>query len=787
MKAKNMMLAFGVLTALSVFAEEPYLSENLSVWFRADLGVMTNEIGAVTAWANQGTKGSSVDVAPHADNTDGHVAYEASGIGGKPSLLFDGSVYLKTAAATDLGMTANDFNGGAWFVVFKTPCTRAERANMGIIGSVPGQRFGAFFPNDGTETTKCSFYGEIGSIGVTSNSTQILSGMCWKEGTTTREYAMNLWSMSAVSTMNPSLGSAEFMVGNMIPSWMYTFDGEIAEIRIYNRPLTGRERSRIQFELCARYGVNWSAHGGIDGNALRWYGQSTQFGHLPNNGVPEELVSSVSSGGATLTLGTPSAAENTYGYFTHNGGNGLSRVWYVSAFSATKNGSAATFTFDSTKVHVGANPSLYYKSSYGGAWTKKDATVSESDGNISFTLPAGTWANGFYAVFNDLDRSLAMWHRADMGLVTNAVGCVTEWANYGTTGDALNMALPADADATAAHIAYTADGMGGRPALSFDGATYLKSVSDSNLGVTAAGGAWFVVCKITQPQGDRTNRAIFGGNAGNDKRLGLFFPGEGGVRGFFFENTPPGDVTVEDDKTQVFSLMQWRTNNVSNAGTRYLMNNDATGAFISTASTPAALNLCIGGHMLDWMTKNFVGDIAEIRVYNRPLTKREQMAIQFELCARYGVSYSVIDDEGLSWNERGAQLGYCEGYGLAEEIAVSATSGGATVTFDETPSPTAWTYSYLANNGSNGFDRVWYFFGSGAARALPMTFSVDPDVVGRASLKLYYSSSSSGPWSRVGTCNGAVDGRCSFPFAANAWQSGFYRVEERSGIIITVY
>ena len=94
MKTKNMMLAFGVLTALSACAEEPYLSENLSVWFRADLGVTTNEIGAVTAWANQGTKGAAVDVAPHADNSAGHVAYEASGIGGKPSLLFDGSVYL---------------------------------------------------------------------------------------------------------------------------------------------------------------------------------------------------------------------------------------------------------------------------------------------------------------------------------------------------------------------------------------------------------------------------------------------------------------------------------------------------------------------------------------------------------------------------------------------------------------------------------------------------------------------------------------------------------------------
>ena len=38
---------------------------------------------------------------------------------------------------------------------------------------------------------------------------------------------------------------------------------------------------------------------------------------------------------------------------------------------------------------------------------------------------------------------------------------------------------------------------------------------------------------------------------------------------------------------------------------------------------------------------------------------------------------------------------------------------------------------------------------------------------------------------RVGTCDGAVDGQCSFPFAANALQSGFYRVEKRGGMLIT--
>ena len=771
--------ACAALASLSARAE-PYLAENLTVWLRADMGLTTNAVGGVTAWANQGTIGAEVDVVPHADNSDGHVAYEASGIGGKPSLLFDGSVYLKTAAATDLGVKSSA-GGGAWFVVFKTPCPRAERTNMGIMGSVTSsQRFGAFFLNDRTENYRSLFFGEVGDRPTSTNVTQIICAMSWKEDGRTRAYPMTGWNVGTVVQPAFSPAAAVFMVGNMIPSWMQTFKGEIAEIRIYDRPLTGRERSHVQFELFSRYGVTWETHGYIDNNALRWHERSSQFGHYANVGVPEDMVSSASAGGATFTLGTPSAAEETYGYFTHNGGDGLSRIWYVSAFNKTKAGSAATFTFDRAKVHIGQNPSLYYKSSYGGAWTKKDVAASEVDGNVSFTLPAGTWSNGFYAVFNDLDRKLAMWHRADTGVTTNAAGGVTGWTNYGTIGATLDMTP--QADNSDAHIAYTAEGIGGQPSISFDGETYLQSAGSSNLGATSAGGAWFVVCKTDQASAERNNRAIFGCVSGSS-RLGAFFPANtDNVRGFFYNDWYDGDVAVETGKTQIYTLMQLAADNVSK---RYLTRNDVTGKIVSPAASPFSAKMNIGGNMLSW-TGNFVGDIAEIRVYNRPLTKREHMAILFELCARYGVSYSAIDNEGLSWCGNSAQLGYCEGYGLPEDIAVSATAGGATVSFDETPDPTAWTYSYLAHNGGNGLGRVWYFFISAAARALPMTFSVDSDIAGNTALGLYRSASSNGPWTRIGTCDSAVNGQYAFPFAANALLSGFYRVDRVKGTVLLI-
>ena len=783
---KRLMLTICALAALSASAEDPYLAENLTVWLRADKGLTTNSVGGVTAWANQGTKGAAVDVAPHDDNSAGHVVYEASGIGGKPSLLFDGNVYLKTAAATDLGVTAA---GGAWFVVFKTPCPRAERTNMGIMGGVPsnGYRFGAFFLNNGTENYNSFLFGEVGPISATSNATQIACATLWKEGGKALGCPMNVWDAGNATVLGFAPASFVFMVGNMIPSWMQTFKGEIAEIRIYNKALTDRERSRIQFELCARYGVHWAAHGDINNDALQWYEQSSQFGHSLSNGVPEELTASASSGGATFSLGTPAAADKTRGYFSNNGGNHLSRTWYVSAHTVTRNDSDATFSFDRSEVRIGVRPSLYYRTSIGNLWARKDATMSESNGSISFTLPAGAWSNGFYTAMGELDSNLAMWHRADMGLTTNENGGVTAWANMGTSGSVLDMSP--HVDNSAAHIAYSADGMGGQPSISFDGETYLQAAGNSAMSISPSGAAWFVVCKTDQDKNARGNMTIFGCSPGGN-RFGGFFSNagdasQGNLRGYLF-NGGVCDASVETGKPQIFAFMHWAANNTNH---RYIMNGHTVGTIGGTEnSQPTAGNVCIGGNLISWAA-NLVGDIAEIRVYNRPLTGRERSEIQFELCSRYGVSWEGhggIDDEALDWHANGAQFGYYEGDGLPEAVVTSATAGGATLTMNETPAVSAYSRGYLTHSGSNGFDRVWYVAAAYSARALPMTFSVDADSLGSHALALDYSSSSSGPWSHLGTSEKSPAGECAFPFVANAWQSGFYRVRKLKGITLII-
>ena len=788
MKTKNLMLVFGVMAALSACAEEPYLAENLSVWFRADLGVSTNVAGGVTSWANQGTLGSAANVAPAVDNSAAHVAYEADGIGGKPSILFDGTVNLETQSAIDTGVTAD---GGAWFVVFKTPCTIMDAStNMGVFGGdLSGVRFGIFFPAGTTETIRDYFFSS-GNIdyNVYSNQTQIISMHGWKKNSNQKDAVSSRWN---IITSNQSFTPAEFMlrIGKSL-SWTKVFKGEIAEIRIYNRALTRRERCRIEFELCSRYGESWEGHGNIDSIALSWYEESAQVGRVTSTDEPdEELVSTVSSGGATLDILTPSAAEGAEGYFSNNGGDGVSRAWFVSAWSAIR-GSSIKLTFDRSNVRIGANPSLYSKSSYGGTWNKLNIEPVETEDSVSFTIPSG-WANGFYAVRGELDSHLAAWYRADMGISTNEAGAVTRWKNSGVYGGSGLDMTPTN-DNSAAHIRYEASGMGTGPSISFDGSTHLIASDRTKFGMTANGGAWFVLFKTSASASERGNMVLFGGTAGsnNEKRHGVFFNNNAGsdqgkAAGYMFGEAG-GLVAIEENKPQILSCMYWTEDSspyksfdsVVGVGGRY----SATGTDMKIWD----YTLGIGdGWNLGW-TKKFVGDVAEVRIYNRPLTARERYGIEMEMCARFAVPFGSYDPVGVSWAANSAILGYQQNEGVPEEIVYSGTAGGATMSLSGTLSPSTCNWTYFSQNGEKGFDGMWYVYAPDTARALPMSFSVRCADFGGDSLplSLYHSSSATGPWRRVKTCMRPVDGRCAFSFGANAWNTGFYRVENVSGLML---
>lgn len=793
---KRSLLSIGAFAtcAMGLLAadDQPYLAENLTVWLRADKGLTTNDVGGVTAWANQGTKGAAVDVAPHADNSAGHVAYEAAGIGGKPSLAFDGEVYLKTAAAADLGVTAA--GGGAWFVVFKTPCTRAERTNMGIMGCVPGQRFGAFFLNDGTEKYRSFFYADIGDVAVSSNTTQIASAMCWKEGNTAREYPMNLWTLGSVVSVNPAPGSAVFMVGNMIPSWMQTFKGEIAEIRIYNRALTGRERTRIQLELSARYGVQWQGHGNIGNSALQFYANAVLLDGLSDDGVPEEVISSAEAGGLSISLDTPSAMNAANAYFTHNNDEGLARSWYLSAWTRTRTGSGLTMAFDIPASFARMGLKLLYRQEGVLSWSTINVTGSYEDGRLVFRLPPEAWVNGWYRLGFP---TLSAWYRADSGAVTNAAGKIERWKNIGVASTFMTIDLVPTNETS--HVAIAPDAANGRPAAQFDGEGFLRATAEAVFHKTAlkpnpanendkytVGTAWFVVFKPCVDVMSRRNMAPFmlpSANAGN--RCGLFFYYGGNGRqlqAYVYDNSP---TTINAfDGWQIVSFARWaRTSDLASMGQ----------AFVNGAASDVRGPIWVGawnakihmGHMgLDWGVP-FEGDIAELRIYNAPLTATERALEEISLATHYGISVTTAGINGVPPADYQEDACVFNGkFSESPDVApTNAVSGELTLTCIEETEQTPDLVTFVGHNESAWFaparakgraPRSW-FVSSGASNNAHRFEFVGVNAVEGDRLKLSYRPNLESAWQTIATTTGQAT------FDVPSLQRGFYTMEVSPG------
>jgi len=789
---KRLMLTICALAALFASAEDPYLAENLAVWLRADKGLTTNAVGGVTAWANQGTKGAAVDVAPHDDNSAGHVVYEASGIGGKPSLLFDGNVYLKTAAATDLGVTAA---GGAWFVVFKTPCPRAERTNMGIMGSVPNQRFGAFFLNNGTENYQSYFFTDVGALEATSNKTQIASAMCWKEGNTPRGYPMNLWTLGTVISVNPAPGSAVFMVGNMIPSWMQTFKGEIAEIRVYNRALTGRERARIQLELSARYGIQWEGHGNIGNSALQFYANSVLLDGLSDDGVPEEVISSAETGGLSISLDTPSAMNDANAYFTHNNDEGVARSWYLSAWTRTRTGSGLTMAFDIPASFARTGLNLMYRPEGVLTWSTINVKGSWEDGRLVFRLPPGAWVNGWYRLGFP---TLSAWYRADAGVVTNAAGKIERWKNIGVASTFMTIDLVPTNETS--HVALSLDAANGRPAAQFNGEGFLRATDEAVFHKTAlkpnpanendkytVGAAWLVVFKPCADVMSRRNMAPFmipnANQTGN--RSGLFFYHGGNGRqlqAYLYDNSPT-TINASDD-WQIVSFARWaRTSDLASMGQ----------AFVNGAASDVRGPIWIGswgakihmGHMgLDWGVP-FEGDIAELQIYNAPLTATERALTEISLAKHYGISVTTAGINGAPPADYQQDACVFNGKFLdSPDLApTNAVSGELTITCIEETEQTPDLVTFVGHDESSWFaparakgraERSW-FVSSGASNKAHRFEFAGVNAVEGDRIKLSYRPGLDSAWQTIATSAGQAT------FDVPSLQRGFYTVEVSVG------
>ena len=798
----------GCLLALSLAATADATLPQPILHYRSDTGVVTNEAGRVTCWQNLGALGTAGDVAVDGDSD---ITCNVTSAGGSPSVIFGGTSCLKTAGDVNLGIKGAH-GGGCWFVALKVQAAPYDQ-NRGLLGTISGNaRFGAFFPNGQSKMLFRSYINAStsGQKYVDRDARTgwyLLSLSGW--GSNLRPY--NGWYSAAVETPDSYFcqdsWSAPFYVGNMGNyTWCNPFLGEIAEIRCYDRALTSSERTAVQMEMSIYSGVkaDVTSFKGIelfeaDGRA--YVNEPASFGFTPGVGPSETLVTSGASGGLNVSfVNALDSTVETATYLAHDGTTGRYRTWCLAMDRKTTSDAIdqpITLTLDATAAADLPNEvSVLYRASTTGSWQTLSKVRKDAGGAVTVWLDS--WKNGYYRFASGVTAAgnLVLHYRADEGVGVGEGGKVTGWKNLGTLGASGDVAVAEETS----DITYSATGANGSPSVVFGGTTYLKTAGNVNLGISgsAGGGCWFVALKVTSALSG--NRGLLGTTSDN-ARFGAFYPtGSKQMFRCYVNASTTGQKYCDRDMRSgwyLLSLSGWGANLRPYNGW-YSADVETPDSYTCLNSWSAPFSVGNLGSSYTWCNP-FLGEIAEIRCYDRALTSSERTAVQMEMGIYSGVKaemtsfkgVELFEADGRAYVHDGVAFGYMHGLGPTETPVDSATSGELTAGYvDELGIGEGTnTVAYLAHNGLTGADRIWCLSADdgpggwvmGNAFAVQFTYRGDQP---RGASALYCKTSPSGYWRRICDMSLADDGQSLTCALEPGWQNGYYQIREKKGLAI---
>ncbi len=815
-----MAVASGLAFAMASHAEIP----DPVVWFVGDQGVVTNANGNVTAWRNQGSlkSGELVEVVANTQDSTLKIVKNEF-LDHRPCIRFENeNVFLRSSDATDLDLNQSD--GITVFTV--SYCMELSRSGVFALDSdeTGVWRFGHdihptaklrrvffFAMNYSQPNTQCPAYTPL----LDATFSCVTSGGVYQNTFTS---GCPEEQRAGVSKEFGTVRSATFSVGRNLLS-QTAFHGDIAEIRIYNRVLTPAERLTVDAELAVRYGQKLMLDGKstmtaemLDGcdRDVAVIGYAYEGGR--DLGVPP---ASATSGALTISRGSAvDKSINTLVCAVHDQYQGTDCTWCIGGSEAARQ-LPLTLEFSGSEFATTPHLKLFYCESDNGAAIDTGATPVYSEDGVVFTLSSG-WSTGRYFARTHAStiRPVA-WFRADTGVSTNANGAVTRWENIGMLGDDLDMSPSSSTDG----ITLAANAFGAEPAVRFDGTDFLKSDSATDLSLSSSGGAWFIVANGNFSDYS-SNRGFFGLDNGGSTawRFGLFSVNRCRLCAAFFAKPDAGGISSFDfsDGTKVGGPGNYqKTHNGEILGkniwvsTIYNYQKSATATELRQYGFVAGKNYeDIGGNYSfpgysvwsgssrqgefrlghsgisgdSW--KNLIGDIAEIRIYNQPLTSAERASIELELALRYGLSlgtfrgvdvsdHAVIAEHGVDSMVIGSQ--YNGGAGASPET--SWADDMLEISTDETFESWNTWLTYIGSNGAEKENRTWHVMSSMPDVAWNFNFTVDGRTAGRRYL-LQCRAKGSDSFETI--ADQPLVGERSVSFALDSMPSGTYRLVVRN-------
>jgi hypothetical protein len=252
----------------------PTVASGLRSWYRASLGVVKDGGNKVSEWTDLSGNGAHVFQSGSLEPL-----WVASASNSQPAMQFDGTTFLKSAAV-DEQAGSNDVTIIAVAVPASTQPAYASLVDLSsdtAHGFVMGQLGGA------TNQYQLWFMdaaqsGWYSSPAATANAGQSEVISVVKNGATAASFLNGV--AQGTSTVPASMLDpvAALAVGNRA-SGNYGYNGEIAEVLVYNRALSDTERQQVEAALEAEY-VAGGPSGDSDGNGLPDAWEQQYFGHI---------------------------------------------------------------------------------------------------------------------------------------------------------------------------------------------------------------------------------------------------------------------------------------------------------------------------------------------------------------------------------------------------------------------------------------------------------------------------------------------------------------------------